>query len=309
MNKLQLSILLLPMALAALLLASGCQVTTKETVAAEIGTPVTQQQMLEALKQPGIITFHKHTVASWQVPLSGLLNLDHPKARAAGLEDREEPIEIYAYSLIHPTEGTFLVDSGVSERFNQAKPSPDIGLLVNAVMRFDEMKVTVTTKDIDSALSGIDGVLLTHLHLDHILGLTDLEKSTPVYVGPREKNLQTAMNAFTQGTTNRLLSNQTNLSVWNFGDGNIIDVFGDGHLFAIHAAGHTPGTTAYLANTTAGVELMIGDVTHTKWGWDNQVESGTYSHQPTDSARALAQIKAIADSIQNLKVHPGHQHL
>lgn len=300
---------LLATSFATLLLICGCQASNKSTVASTLGAEVIEAQMLEALKKPGVIVFQKNTAAHWQVPLSGLLNLDHPKAKAAGLEDREEPIDIYTYSLVHPTAGTFLVDSGVSESFKHAQANPDIGTLVNAVMHFDELKVVNTTRDIGNALAGIDGVFLTHLHMDHILGLTDLDKNVPVVAGPGESTLQTLLNAFTQGTTNRLLKRQEKLEEWHFGESGILDVFGDGSLFAIHAPGHTPGTTAYVANTITGVHMMLGDVTHTKWGWDNNVEPGTFSHQPAESAQALARLKALASAIGDIHVHPGHQPL
>lgn len=295
--------------LATILTLWGCQAATTNVVVASLGTPATEQEMLAALKHPGTIVFKKHTAARWQVPLSGLLNLNHPKARAAGLEERQEPIDIYTYSLIHPTAGTFLVDSGVSERFRHFDQNEDISTLVNAVMGFDKLTVRTTTGDIAQTLQGVDGVFLTHIHMDHVLGLTDLETSVPVYIGPGDTTLTDILHAFTQGTTNRLLKQQSNLHELNFSDTSIIDLFDDGSLFALHAPGHTPGTTAYIANTTDGVQIMLGDVSHTRWGWENQVAPGTYSHDATGSAAALAKLKTLADAIQPAQIHPGHQAL
>jgi len=285
----------------------GCQAASKEARKADVGTPSTEAQMIAALSAEGILTFQKHRVARWQVPLSGLLNLDHPAAIAAGLEDRSEPIEIYTYSLTHPKYGSYLVDSGLSERFRGAQVSPDISSLVNAAMGFDTLKLETTTGEIASKLAGIDGVFLTHIHLDHILGLTDLHPSTPVYVGPGDAQLRSLMHAFSQGTTDRLLGGQEKLLELQFDGSGILDVFNDGSFFAIHAPGHTPGTTVYIANTTAGVQVLLGDVSHTRWGWDNQVEPGTYSHNQAQSATSLARIKHVTDKLQNSTVHPGHQ--
>lgn len=290
-------------------LASGCQVTTKDTRQASLGKAVTEQEMLEALQAPGSVVFRKHVAAKWEVPLSGLLNLDHPKARAAQLEDREEAIEIYTYSLIHPTQGKYLIDSGVSSRFQGEGRNPHISPVVNAVMRIEKLQVITTTAEIINQLSGIDGVFLTHIHLDHIIGLTDVDDTVPVFIGPDDATLRDFVHLFTQGTTNRLLQRQTELKEWAFTQTGIIDVFSDGSLFAVHAPGHTPGTTAYIANTKTGVHVMLGDVTHTAWGWQNQVEPGTYSYDLDTSAVSLANITRIVDAIAGATVHPGHQQL
>jgi glyoxylase-like metal-dependent hydrolase (beta-lactamase superfamily II) len=53
-------------------------------------------------------------------------------------------------------------------------------------------------------------------------------------------------------------------------------VFGDGSFFAILTPGHTTGHVSYLARTAEGAVLMTGDVSHTRWGWDRNVQAGTY---------------------------------
>lgn len=299
------------LAMMALSLA-GCSATRVETTTGNWGTPVTEADMLQAVQRPNAccrLNFTKHLAGTWQVPLSGLLNLKNPKAVAAGLKDRDEPIEIYVYSLQHPTKGSFLVDSGLAETLRDPATNKDISSLVKRAMNTDELVTRTTTGEIINSLNGIDGVFLTHLHLDHILGLQDIATTVPVYVGPGEAQLSTFMNLFTQGTTDRLLGKVDQLLQWPFNDAQILDVFGDSSLFAIKAPGHTPGTTAYLANTTRGLHLMIGDVTHTRWGWEHSVEPGTFSHDVEASAASLDYIKRLADQLPNLQVHPGHQSL
>ena len=288
---------------------AGCQATSKQVISAELGTPVSTEEMLSALASPGSIQLTKHLSAHWQVPLSGLVNLKHPTALAANLTDRDEPIEIYTYSLIHPELGNYLIDSGVSTRFSEPDNNQDVSFLVKTAMNTDQLKVVLTTQDIAKQLGGIDGVFLTHIHLDHIMGLTDLDDGIPVYLGKGDASLRDFMNLFTMGTTNRLLQRQTHLNEWDHSVTSYIDVFGDGSVFAIAAPGHTPGTTAYIANTTDGVQLMLGDVTHTRWGWENQVEPGTYSVDQPQSAKSLLNMIQLAEAIVGVKVHPGHQSL
>ena len=67
----------------------------------------------------------------------------------------------------------------------------------------------------------------------------------------------------------------------------IIDVFGDGSVWAIHVPGHSPGSTAYLVRTPRGSKLLVGDASHTRWGWENGVEPGTFSLDGPRSAESL----------------------
>jgi len=288
---------------------SGCSATRVETTPAGLGKPVSEAEMIAALEASGSIVFTKHTAARWAVPLSGLLNLNHAKAVSVGLEDVDEAIELYVYSLQHPTKGTFIVDSGISESLRNPGANRDISTLVKMAMKTDRLVTQKSTDQLMREYKRIDGVLLTHLHLDHILGLNDIATSVPVFVGPGDAAMTELTHVVTQGTTDRLLRNVEILREWSFHKGQILDVFEDGSLFAISAPGHTPGTTVYLANSTDGPQLMIGDVTHTGWGWEQGVEPGTYSHDPAESAEALAFIKRLASKITGVTVHPGHQSL
>ena len=291
------------------LLLTACQASNVDTAAAQLGSPGSMAAMQALINEPGPIVFEKHLAANWSVPLSGLLNLDHPKAVAAGLEDREEPIQIYVYSLHHPEFGTFLVDSGMSVKFVDAANNDDISLLVSAAMNIPALEVKLTTSDLISQLNGVDGVFLTHIHMDHIMGLTDISPAVPVYAGPGEASASSGLNIATQGTTDRLLANVSALQEWQFDDEGVIDIFGDGSVWAIHTPGHTPGATAYLVRSTTGTQLLIGDATHTRWGWENGVEPGSYSLDMALSAKSLAALKQLASEHPTILAHPGHQPL
>ena len=291
------------------LCVSACSATSTQTQNASLGQPSTMVKLLESLQQPGVIEFKKYAAADWAVDLSGLLNLEHPKAQAAGIEDRLEQIQIFTYSLAHPTQGTYLVDSGLSQSFTDTANNSDVSTLVKMAMGMDLLKVHITTKSLNDQLDGIDGVFLTHIHMDHIMGLTDLGSDVPIYIGPGDAEAKDPMNALTIGTTDRLMANVTALLEWQYTETGVIDVFGDGSLWAIHSPGHTLGATAYLANTTSGPQLMLGDATHTKWGWENGVEPGTFSVDVAASVVSLARLKGLVLEDTRISVHPGHQAL
>ena len=294
--------------IAACVALAGCEASSVATVPATLGT-VAERSAMTGVTATGPVVLEKRVAATWEVPLSGLLNLEHPKAVAAGIEDRSEPIEVYVYVLRHPTAGTYIVDSGISERFTYEGGNPDVSSIVAMAMNTELLAVKQSTADLDAELGGIDGVFLSHIHIDHIMGLADLPPETPVYIGPGDASFTAALNAFSQGTTDRLLGVQGQLREWQYGGDKVLDLFGDGSVFAIHSPGHTPGSTAYLVMSTEGPQLLLGDATHTRWGWENGVEPGTFSADIPLSAASLDWLVQLAEDIPGIKVHPGHQSL
>jgi len=300
----------------AVALLGACAASHHATEPAALGTPSSSDALLAVIGEPGPIRLEKVVAADWSVPRSGLINLEHPKAKAAGLEDGDEPIQIYLYALHHPTRGTYIVDSGLERGFLEPAENERVGFLVRQAMNTDALRVHVTTADWIAANGGrLDGVLLTHLHLDHIMGLPDVPSGTPVYTGPGETRVSGFLNLFSRGTTDRLLEGVGPLREWRFEPDpsgrfeGVLDVFGDGSLWALLVPGHTPGSTAFAVRTTEGPALLLGDATHTRWGWENGVEPGTYSLDGPRSAESLARLRALAQQVPRMRVHPGHQSL
>ena len=156
-------------------------------------------------------------------------------------------------------------------------------------------------------------MFLTHLHLDHVMGLPDVPKHTPIYAGPGETTPRSMQNLVLRPNIGRLLEGHESLSEWKFTpdaggrfDG-LVDVFGDGSVWAIWVPGHTPGSTAYLVRTAHGPVLLTGDASHTRWGWENDVEPGTYSHDADQSAASFRKLRAFALAHPNVEVRVGHQ--
>lgn len=161
---------------------------------------------MEALiDQPGPIEV-KTIAADWVANLSGLLNLNDPKAVQAGLKNRKEPIKICAHVIRHPTKGFFLVDTGVSQRFVNEPASVGVRWTLRDYAMIDQMKPHQSTLEIVEADPvPLAGVFMTHLHMDHVSGLPDISKETPIYVGPHETRSTLLLNMFSQGTTDNLL--------------------------------------------------------------------------------------------------------
>ena len=89
----------------------------------------------------------------------------------------------------------------------------------------------------------------------------------------------------------------------------VVDVFGDRSFYALYVPGHSAGSTAYLARTTKGPVLLVGDACHTRFGWENGVEPGDFSADRERSARSLARLKKLVEAHPEIEVRLGHQAL
>lgn len=294
-------------------ITTGCTVTQHSAVPARLGVASRSAQLEAIVDQPGPLTVESIVSARWEVDLSGLVNLEHPKAKAAHLSDRTEPIDLYVHVLRHPKYGTFLIDSGVEHAFVADPKHALLHGMLASLAHVDRLKVLHDMRSIVADAGPISGVLLTHLHADHILGLRDVPASAPIYVGPGDTEERSFMNLLMRGVFDHALAEKAPLRVLQFKhesqgtfDG-VLDVFGDGSLWAIWAPGHTPGSVAYLARTAQGPVLFTGDVSHTSWGWKHGVEPGTFSDDRAQSAASFAKLQRFAARHPGLDVRLGHQ--
>ncbi|MBL8952774.1 MAG: MBL fold metallo-hydrolase [Myxococcaceae bacterium] len=297
------------------LAVSGCSVSTHATKASTLGTSSSSKALLEVLDAPGPVTVETVASCDWVVDRSGLINLSHEKAKAAGLTDGEEPIQVYFHVLRHPTKGTFIIDTGVEKALRDDPSKAAIRGFVASFMKLEKMKVHVALGDWVDREKKLDGVFLTHLHLDHVSGMADVPKGTPIYSGPGEAAHRGALNFAVQGSTDRAFAGQEPISELQFRpdpDGRfagVIDVFGDGSVWALSVPGHTPGSVAFIARTPSGPVLFTGDTSHTAWGWQNGVDPGSFTDDHAANASALEKLRTLAAEHPAMTVRLGHQAL
>ena len=287
--------------------------TTHKANPARIGAPISAAAMESVIDQPGPVEV-KTIGVDWEAPITGLLNIKHPKAVAAGITAHKEPIKIYAHVVRHPTQGFFLVDTGVSRRFVQDPAGAGVGWVLRKYGGIEKMQPQQSTAEIiEAEAAPLEGVFMTHIHLDHVSGFPDIPKHVPVYTGAHEAQARLFLNLIAQRTNNHLLDGRPALEELQFTndpDGTfdgVNDVFGDGTFFAILTPGHTAGHTSYLARTTARPVLMTGDTSHTRWGWDNDVEPGTFLADRQRSRTSLHALKALSQRHPDMTVKLGHQ--
>jgi N-acyl homoserine lactone hydrolase len=302
--------------LAALLLGPACVYSHHPVQPSALGVPSSSKQLLAVLDQPGPLQVETIASADWQVTRAGLIDLHDPKARAAHLDDGDEPIQIFFHVIRHPQKGVFLIDTGVERALRDAPDRAAIRGLVAKVMHLEKMTFHEPLGDfLAREPRPIAGVFFTHLHLDHVSGLADVPHGTPLYAGPGETTGHSWMNLFLRPNIERALAGQAALSEWPFRpdpDGRfagVVDVFGDGTLWAIWTPGHTAGSTAYLARTPQGPVLFTGDTCHTAWGWENDVPPGTFTADARENVASLAALEKLVAEHAEIDVRLGHQRL
>jgi glyoxylase-like metal-dependent hydrolase (beta-lactamase superfamily II) len=303
-----------PLAALALSVLGGCRPTSHVADASTMGVVRPSSAMEAVLDQPGPVAVETVVGADWQIDRSGLINLDHPAAVAAHLKDGLEPIQIYFHALRHPTAGLYLVDSGVEQAFAKDPDHALIHGMVGSFMHIDTLKVRTDTRTwLAQQPAPAAGVFLTHLHADHVSGLRDIPNGTPVYTGPGEVNDRSLTNLFVAPIVDAALEGKGSVREWRFGpdpDGvfaGVLDVFSDGSVWAILVPGHTPGSTAYLVRTPTGPVLLVGDASHTVWGWEHAVEPGAFSSDQPESAVSLSRLRSLVMRHPKIDVRLGHQ--
>lgn len=296
----------------------GCAATHHPTVAATLGQPAADSahDLVSLLDVPGPVTLESVVSARWSVPRSGLINLDHPTAKAAGLVDGPADVVVAVHVIDHPTKGRFIVDTGVETMIMDPERSAIGGLVAMAMDMENTLKVEHPLAEILAAGGPLQGVFLTHLHLDHVMGLPDVPKGTPLYAGPGETTPTSFQNMLVAGTFDRLLDGQAPIQEWPFagsektmgfdGFDGVVDVFGDGSVWALWVPGHTPGSTAYLVRTTTGPVLLTGDASHTHWGWDHDVEPGTFTLDADQGRESFAALRTFVAAHPSITVVTGH---
>lgn len=307
-----------PPRLAALVLLAAlpaCTVSKHATQAADLGVAHPSSDLLAHLNEPGPVVLETVASCDWSVDRKGLINLKHPNARAAHIRKGPEPIQVYFHVLRHPTRGTFLIDTGVETALRDHPKQAALRGVVASYMKIETtMKfLTPLGEWVAREKQPIQGVFLTHLHVDHISGMADVPAGTPVYTGPGENAARGFLHMFTRKSTGRALAGKPPLRELQFKpdpDGRfagVLDLFGDGSAWALWVPGHTPGSIAFLVRTPQGPVLLTGDTSHTRWGWDHDVEPGKFSADIPTSAESLHRLRTLVREHPEIQVRLGHQ--
>ncbi|MEM7179464.1 MAG: MBL fold metallo-hydrolase [Spirochaetota bacterium] len=289
-------------------------ITTYKAKKTKLGNGVAFSDILQKKQSSEKVVFQKVRVADWEIHRSGLIYLGHPKAKQQNITEGQEKIQIYMYVLDHPTKGRIIIDSGISDLYRKPLDTWPIPEGLRKGLSMNKLKVLTTNKDFFAKDKKMPNyVLLTHLHMDHIMGLADIPPEIPVFTGPNEASSHHESHKVFQNMTDKLLGPKRNLQELKFPalDSDlgiaVLDFFDDGSLIVFHVPGHTAGSLAFLVQAKDGTHLVLGDSSHTAWGWKNEVPPGSFTEHRENNVKSLRSLKKIAKQIPGVKIHPGHQ--
>lgn len=283
--------------------------TTRHPLApADLGVASTSSSIDVALAQPGAVNFTQIRLATWTGGRGTFLDRDDP--RTAAVPQGFEEAEIYLYVLDHPTRGRFLIDAGVARGLEE-RLSP----LVRKALADLDVRIARDTSEALTDQPTPAGVFLTHLHIDHVGGLIDIDPGVPAYVGSGEASERNRLNGLLGHPIDAILAGRPPLREWAFApdpDGRfegVIDIFGDGSVWALHVPGHSPGSTAYLVNAVDGPKLVTGDAAQIRVAWEQALPQPLPPPAKAQAERSAQQLRRLVADHPRMQVFLGHQRL
>ena len=264
------------------------------------------------LKEKGVIEFQTLDTGSVQVAADRMLNLESSSARSLyereGAATENLDLKVFSHWIAHPRRGDYLIDAGFDASFTEKSWGNITGLLVMASSSTSQQP----EQDIGSQIKTLGikpkGVFFTHLHGDHTAGAPALPATTQYVVGKNEDYHDIPL-VYSHGHLSKspaLLEIDFEKSTTMPILGNIVDVWGDHSLLAIDTRGHSKGHMSFLINTTQGWVLLTGDASHTRWGFENNIEPGLADDREL-TRKSFEKLVAFSKAYPFVKVIFGHE--
>lgn len=217
-----------------------------------------------------------------------VLNTGHMVAKKAfayrGGDFEEDFIFAVAAIVIDHPRGRFLFDAGFAsiarEHIDDAPP------LVRTFSDHEIDDPVITMLGPDHAL---DGILLSHLHWDHVSGIADFP-GTPVWLSAEQRKFLGSGHRSVALAAS--LIHPDKIRDFDYADGpaagfdRSFDLFGDGSVVLVPAPGHSPGSLALLVALPSGRRFaFIGDVAWVVEGVAHPAERPWLARVVVDSDR------------------------
>ena len=120
----------------------------------------------EILSHPQPITIRTYAAGVMQTTLSGIMNLEHERAQE--IEDEVITIPVNVGVIQHQRLGAYLIDAGLDESYVDNPHGTIKGIMVESYLGKGSLEPnTHIAAVLDKENIQLQGVWLTHLHMDH----------------------------------------------------------------------------------------------------------------------------------------------
>jgi N-acyl homoserine lactone hydrolase len=269
----------------------------------------TSEHLSPYLADPTSSPIHLTTLLTGEVivPVKGMLNPENEKTRLLLVRGSHMKVSVYSHWLHHRVIGDLLIDTGMDRSFQ--KSGNVCGMMANDYIHSSRQMPGQNIGD-QLAKLGVrpEAVLYTHLHGDHSAGTPELTKDSRFIVGKDEKYINVPLFYWREHLKGVRQLEEIDISQCPIQPmiGQACDLIGDKSLFAISTPGHSSGHLSFVLMSDAGPVLLTGDVSHTKFGFDEDIEPG-WADDRELAIQSLRRIKQIAKDVPGLKVIFGHQ--
>ena len=271
------------------------------------GVTVTPMRTAEMLTQPRF----------FQRPSGPLRH----RARGLGLltpKSKWTWVPVPCFLVEHPTAGHFLIDTGLPPAVSHDVRAA-LGrraAIVYDIRMEDGWAVTDRLVGLGLDPLGIELVVLTHMHQDHVGAVAQLPRATFV-VDAREWEAATS-SGFLHGYRRQLYDHDYDWRALDFGAANVgsfasfghaIDLFDDGSVRLLSTPGHTKGHMSVLLRLRSGRELLLtGDAAYSRATIDQRARPALLRRRaplPALAARDPPLPRADAERPGGLRPRPG----
>jgi len=261
----------------------------------------------DILSHPQPISIHTYSTGTMQTDLSAIMNLEHEKAQS--IEDEVIKIPVNVSIVQHQDFGTYLIDAGLDKSYVHNPHGTIRGLMVKSYLgKGSQEPNTHIAAILNEENIQLQGVWLTHLHLDHTAGILDLPKDIPFVAGKGERyiNFRFFMQSDHLAGIDELYEIDFAKGIDLPPLGKAVDLFGDGSFWAISSSGHSKGHVIFFINGIDEKVLFTGDACNNHDQFESEVGPGYYSSDLEGGQEVLDRIILFKERYPEVKLVYGH---